>query len=371
MTKKVIVRIFPLLLMLVAVMPLRAQSDDCDDTYLQAINSALDEGDCKGARRFYNAYKECRKGRTSSDIERRIAECEKSTTGGNSTTGTRGSNERKNLTFEVKGVKFTMVYVEGGTYMMGAQKSDPAGANYDPEAQDYESPVHRVSVDNFYMGQTEVTQALWKTVMGDNPSYFNGENLPVEMVSWDDVQEFIKKLNQMTGRTFRLPTEAEWEYAARGGESTSLYTGENIRISGVINSPNLDKLAWYGGNCGQDYTYRAGCDVSKGWDISDWDEKQYNDSKGGTHPVGLKQPNRYGLYDMLGNVWEWCSDWFGKDYYSNGFQTNPKGPSLGSYRVIRGGSWDSYACCCRVADRCYISPDYRDQYIGFRLVLVQ
>lgn len=347
-------------LLIVMVMAAGVARGQYSNTWLRMADSCLKAGNCNCAKGAYQTYQAI-EGKNNSGIERRIAECEKPTTGGNSTTGTTGSNERKNLTFEEKGVKFTMVYVEGGSYLMGAQKDNSSGANYDPEANDDESPVHRVSVDDFYMGQTEVTQALWKAVMGDNPSYFKGDNLPVEEVSWDDVQEFIEKLNRLTGRTFRLPTETEWEYAARGGESTSLYTGENIRIIGWNNSPNLDKLAWYGGNCGQDYTYRAGCDVSKGRDISDWDEKQYNDSKGGTHPVGLKQPNRYGLYDMLGNVREWCSDCWSSNYSSS---------ADCSRRVNRGGSWSSGARYCRVADRSYSSPDNRGNYMGFRLVLV-
>lgn len=173
----------------------------------------------------------------------------------------------------------------------------------------------------------------------------------------------------MTGQNFRLLTEAEWEYAARGGTNTSLYNGENINIKGANNSPNLDKLAWYGGNCGQNYTASAGCNVSKGCDISGWNEKQYNDSKGGTHPVGLKQPNAYGLYDMLGNVYEWCQDWYGD--YSSGSQTNPQGPSSGSFRVSRGGCWLNHAMNCRVSCRNYGFPDDRFNYIGFRLATGQ
>ena len=261
-----------------------------------------------------------------------------------------------NKIFTVNGVSFEMIAVIGGTFTMGST---------DQYADSDEKITHNVTVSDFYIGKFEVTQKLWKAVMGSNPGYFNGEDLPVEQVSWNDCQKFIKKLSQLTGQNFRLPTEAEWEYAARGNTSTTLYNGENINIRGNNNSPNLDKLAWFGGNCGQNYTSSAGCDVSKGYDISGWGEKQYNDSKGGTHPVGLKQPNAYGLYDMLGNVWEWCQDWYGD--YSSSSQTNPTGPSTGSDRLIRGGGWSSSAKYCRVSDRGNRSPDYRHYYLGFRL----
>ena len=263
-------------------------------------------------------------------------------------------------TFTVNGVSFTMKLIEGGTFQMGSNDSD---------AKSDEKPVHKVTLSSYYIGETEVTQALWKAVMGSNPSYFKGDNLPVERVSWNDCQEFIRKLNQKTGKSFRLPTEAEWEYAARGGAKTSLYNGENIIISGENNSPNLDALAWYGGNCGRNYTREEGCDVSNGYDISGWDEKQYSDSKGGTHPVKKKQPNAYGLYDMLGNVWEWCSDWCRHDYYGESSLVNPQGPSSSVVRVLRGGSWRHSAGSCRVSNRGGGNPGIAGNHSGFRLCL--
>ena len=207
--------------------------------------------------------------------------------------------------------------------MMGATSEQ--GSDY----WDDEKPVHHVTLSNYYIGKYEVTQAQWEMVMGTNPSYFRGSNLPVDNVSWYDVQEFIRKLNAMTGKSYRLPTEAEWEYAARGGRSYG------YKYSG---SYYIDDVAWY-----IDNSYER------------------------THPVGYKDPNELGIYDMSGNVWEWCQDWNGE--YSIEPQTNPKGPSYGSDRVLRGGGWDCSPIVCRVSDRRWHTPDLRDNYCGFRLAL--
>ncbi|GHT29262.1 hypothetical protein AGMMS49574_05550 [Bacteroidia bacterium] len=218
-----------------------------------------------------------------------------------------------------------MVYVQGGTFSMGCsgeQGGDCHGS---------EKPLHSVTVSSFNIGKYEVTQAQWKQIMGSNPSYFKGDNLPVESVSWEDVQEFISKLNAATGKRYRLPTEAEWEYAARGGNRSQGY-----KYSG---SNNLNNVAWYVGN-----------------------------SSSKTHPVGAKSPNELGVYDMSGNVWEWCSDWY--DNYNSSSQTNPTGPSTGSYRVLRGGSWYDFAKYCRVSYRDGSTPGDRGRSVGFRLVLV-
>ena len=217
-----------------------------------------------------------------------------------------------------------MVFVEGGTFQMGATSEQGSDAGAD------EKPVHSVTLSDFYIGKYEVTQAQWKAVMGNNPSSLKGEDRPVENVSWNDIQEFIKKLNQLTGKRYRLPTEAEWEYAARGGKKSKgyKYSGRNT----------LAKVAWYDGNSG---------------------------SK--THPVGQKRPNELRLYDMSGNVWEWCQDWYGA--YGSSAQTDPMGPASGSNRVLRGGSWRSSARSCRVADRDYFNPSYGSSNYGFRLVL--
>ena len=180
------------------------------------------------------------------------------------------------------------------------------------------------------MGKYEVTQQQWRAIMGNNPSYFKGDNRPVEKVSWNDAQQYINKLKGKTGKHYRLPTEAEWEYAARGGQKYT-YAGSN----------DVDAVAWYSANSG---------------------------SK--THDVGQKRANGYGLYDMSGNVWEWCQDWYASDYYRNSPCTNPSGPSSGSIRVNRGGSWFNYPRLVRSADRFYNSPGYRNNYLGFRLVLL-
>lgn len=227
-----------------------------------------------------------------------------------------------NHTFTVNGVQFTMVAVKGGTFTMGATSEQGSDADND------EKPAHEVTLSDYYIGQTEVTQALWEAVMGSNPSDSKGGNLPVERVSWYDCQEFIQNLNQLTGKQFRLPTEAEWEYAARGGRKSRgyKYAGGN----------NIGSVAWYDGNSGNE-----------------------------THPVGTKQANELGIYDMSGNVWEWCSDWYGD--YTSSSQSDPQGPSSGFSCVDRGGSYYNFARYCRVSNRSYGTLDYRCGYLGLRL----
>ena len=242
------------------------------------------------------------------------------------------SSSLNEVIIKVKDASFKMKKVDGGTFLMGAQSDAPSAPNYDAEADSYgdESPVHQVTLSDYYIGETVVTQELWETVMGSNPSHFKDAKNPVENVSWNDCQEFIKKLNALTGKEFRLPTEAEWEYAARGGNKSKgyKYAGSNI----------IGDVAWY-----DDY------------------------SSSSTHAVGIKSPNELGLYDMSGNVWEWCSDWW--DNYPSSPQTNPTGPTSGSYRVYRGGSWNYIDECCRVSCHSFNYPDCRNDDIGLRLVL--
>ena len=232
----------------------------------------------------------------------------------------------------VNSIGMEFVCVLPGTFMIGSPANEP-GRGYD-ETQ------HRVTLtQGFYMQTTEVTQGQWQAVMGINPSKFEncGDDCPVENVSWSDVQQFINKLNQREGSgTYRLPTEAEWEYSARAGSDTAFANG------------GISKLT-----CGYDSNLGA-----MGWYCSNANKK--------THPVSQKQPNAWDLYDMHGNVWEWCQDWYG-NYHSES-ATDPTGPSGGSKRVIRGGSWQQYAKLSRSANRLSIDPRYRGNWIGFRLL---
>lgn len=244
----------------------------------------------------------------------------------NSTHHSGSTSSTVSLSTELNKLINNMVYVSGGTFTMGGTSEQGS------DAYDDEKPTHSVTLSSYYICKYEVTQALWRAVMGNNPSNFKGDNLPVECVSWDDCQTFINRLNSYTGRNFRLPTEAEWEFAARGGNYSRHY-----KYSG---SNYISDVAWYDGN-----------------------------SSNRTHPVGTKQANELGLYDMSGNVWEWCSDWYGS--YSSYSQNDPTGPNSGSYRVKRGGSWISDAGYCRSSLRLISSPGNRSDCLGLRLVLSQ
>lgn len=221
------------------------------------------------------------------------------------------------------GVDMKMVYVDSGSFLMGATEEQGGYAEGD------ERPVHKVSLSPYYIATVEVTQAQWKAVMGSDPSKFKGDNLPVESVNWEEAMDFCERLSEVTGKKYVLPTEAQWEFAARGGNLSQGY-----KYSG---SDSIGEVAWYSENSG-----------------------------GQTHPVGEKKANELGLYDMSGNVWEWCLDWYGT--YSPEDAVNPQGPEEGSYRVFRGGSWSSIARHCRVSDRSDSSPGDRYLSLGFRVV---
>jgi formylglycine-generating enzyme required for sulfatase activity len=262
-----------------------------------------------------------------------------------------------------------MIYVAPGSFMMGSPSTEEG--RFDDETQ------HHVTLTKgYWLGETEVTQAQWESVMGDNPSRFKSASRPVETVSWEDCQKFIAKVNHEARRQFggdaRLPTEAEWECACRAGSRTALSNGK-LTIKGKNNGPELDEVAWYGGNSS------VGFELSKGYDCSGWPEKQYEGTKAGTHPVAKKTKNPWGFYDMHGNVWEWCQDWYGA--YPSGAVTDPTGQASGGRRVLRGGSWSinawgcrsalrswySYARDCRSASRDGLGPGDRNVNCGFRL----
>ncbi len=230
------------------------------------------------------------------------------------------SGSTVSLSAELNKLINNMVYVSGGTFIMGGDESSD------------QTPTHSVTLSSYYICKYEVTQALWRAVMGSNPSKFKGDNLPVEQVSWNDCQTFINRLNNYTGRNFRLPTEAEWEFAARGGNYSRHY-----KYSG---SNYISDVAWYCDNSGNR-----------------------------THPVGTKQANELGLYDMSGNVWEWCSDWYGS--YSSYSQSNPTGATSGFGRVERGGNWCGLARYCCSSHRSYYAPGNSFDDLGLRLVLSQ
>ena len=228
------------------------------------------------------------------------------------------------MIFNVNGVTFKMIYVEGGTFMMGAMEGDQS-------AFTNEKPAHEVKLTyDYYIGQTEVTQALWQAVMDNNPSTMEGDNLPVNNVLWEEADAFTKQLSQLTGYTFNLPTEAEWEYAARGGKESKgyLYAG----------SDNVNEVAWYSANSGNK-----------------------------THDVGTKKPNELGIYDMSGNAWEWCSDWLVP--YPAEAQVDPTGPATGEYHVYRGGGWYIGASTCRCTHRRQTREGYSEYALGLRVAL--
>lgn len=313
-----------LVAVLLICLHLSAASQDYDE-YLQKARIMLVEGDCDLAEKNYQVYMKLA-GLSDAEVEKGIQDCiakrdslllllEK---GGEIEDGEK--QLFSDIVITVNGVSFVMKAIEGGEFMMGC-----VGCSEDESDRD-ERNVHAVTLDDYYMGETEVTQALWYAVMGKNPSHFKGEQLPVESISWNDCQDFIRQLNQLTGKNFRLPTEAEWEYAARGGNKSRNYSfsGSNAASSVAI------------------------------YDVDSFN-KGRRDPDYGSHRVKSKKSNEIGLFDMSGNVWEWCSDWY--DNYPTYSQINPTGASRGMSKVIRGGSW--------MYDKWYSRVSYRYKYLPF------
>lgn len=246
--------------------------------------------------------------------------------------GIREHGSTGNLSVTVNGVTFNMIHVSGGSFDMGVtpEQNDDGMLNADI------APVHEVFLNDYYIGETEVTQALWVAVMGENPSvykyYSYSDNMPVENVSWDDCQEFLRRLSELLGAEFTLPTEAQWEYAARGGQQSNGY-----KYSG---SNNVDDVAWIWTNC----SVRL-------------------------HEVATKSPNELGIYDMSGNVSEWCQDWYDENYYNNSPLNNPQGPSEGDSRILRGGNWHNYEWYARTSHRMCLNPFNTEDDNGLRIVL--
>lgn len=226
----------------------------------------------------------------------------------------------------VGNISIAMINIIGGTFDMGATPEQGLYAAFD------EKPSIQVSISSFYLAETPVTQVLWTAVMGENPSHFKGDNLPVERVSWEDCQEFIKRLNVLTGMKFRLPTEVEWEYAARGGQYS-----KHQKYAGVDDNAKSDYM-WFKEN-----------------------------SQSQSHEVKSKIPNELGLFDMSGNISEWCNDWYFNSYANNGERVNPKGPASGVAKVYRGGSWDDKSMNCRVSKRFSMNPIFKNKLVGLRL----
>jgi formylglycine-generating enzyme required for sulfatase activity len=259
--------------------------------------------------------------------------------------------------FAFAGVIQRMRWIPPGRFLMGSPEGE-AGRF------DGEGPQHEVELSRgVWLGETPCTQALWQAVMGTNPSEYISADRPVEQVSWDDCKGFVERLNILVpGLAVRLPTEAEWERACRAGTTGATWVGE-LEVRGENDAPQLDAIAWYGGNSGN------GFELPNGSDSSTWPSKQFPHTRAGTRPVGRKLPNPLGLFDMLGNVYEWCEDWHG--LYDPALVVDPRGPASGSDRVRRGGSWRSYAGSIRAAARHALAPARGADYLGLRLARSQ
>jgi formylglycine-generating enzyme required for sulfatase activity len=257
------------------------------------------------------------------------------------------------MSFKVGPAVQRLRWVPPATFVMGSPKSEVG-------RYDIEGPPREVNItEGYWLAETPCAQALWEAVMGNNPSRFKSPDRPVEQVSWEDCQRFLERLNErVPGLGARLPTEAEWERACRAGTTGATWVGE-LDVRGENNAPVLDAIAWYSGNSGQ------GFELKVGEDSLEWREKQHKHKKAGTRPVAKKAPNPLGLYDMLGNVWEWCEDWYAA--YGVGPAIDPRGPATGTRRVARGGAWVGPAKFVRAAHRESFVPSNRSNNLGFRL----
>jgi formylglycine-generating enzyme required for sulfatase activity len=335
------------LIILLATLAVAAQEySPCYTNNMAKGNTAFSQGRYSEAKAYYETAKKCNGGNPT-EAQKKINQCNAKLNPASKPTQPSASTLKTDQTFSVNGISFKMVYVQGGTFTMGCTSEQGDDCGYD------EKPLHSVTLSDFLIGETEVTQALWETVMGTtvreqrdkaNPSWpmrGEGASYPMYYVNWDEAVEFCNKLNEKLqsklppGFRFALPTEAQWEYAARGGNKSQHYK--------YAGSNTIDEVAWYSNTT----------------------------NEGGTKPVKTKKANELGLFDMSGNVDEWCSDWDTWDYYRSSPQTNPKGPSSGTHRVIRGGVWNLDAHTCRVSYRSRTTPESRSNGGGFRLALVR
>ena len=259
--------------------------------------------------------------------------------------------------FRLGSASQTMRWISPGRFRMGSPQDEEGRSND-------EGPRHEVVISRgFWLFDTPCRQDLWEAVIGTNPSEFKSPDRPVESVSWEDCRSFLQRLNErIPALKLHLPSEAQWEYACRAGTEEATYAGD-LKIVGERNAPLLDRIAWYGGNAGVEF------DLAKGYDSASWPQKQFEHSVAGTRKVKQKEPNTWGLYDMLGNVWEWCEDWYGP--YDEAGQVDPRGPEEGRERVIRGGSWFGKARYLRAAFRDALQPGQRFDFLGFRCARVQ
>jgi formylglycine-generating enzyme required for sulfatase activity len=319
------------LILLLAALTLAAQNNysPCYTNNIAKGDAAFKQGKYNEAKTYYATAKQCAGGNPTA-AQQKINQCNAKLnpdSKSGKTSASSNSKQKAYQSFTVNGVTFKMIFVQGGTYTMGCTFEQGDDCESD------ESPAHSVTLSSFYMGETEVTIGLWKAVMGSLPpnvAYWGDDNYPITYMRWEDCQVFIQRLNQLTGKSFRLPTEAEWEYAARGGINTHYYK--------YAGSNSIGDVSWFYGN-------HERCEQI----------------------VKTKGANELGLYDMSGNMDEWCSDWYGS--YSSSPQTDPQGPSTGTERVYRGGSWGSKPIYHRVTCRSHSGPTERYSSLGFRLAL--